>query len=228
LLVVAATVLVTAIAACGGGGEGSDEATPSSANPTEASTGTTVPPPCSQARHIVAMDFAGFLTSSQDDWTDWINGIDEPEVRPGTPELTHAYRDRGYEILYVTTAPPNVTVDGAPVPEAVEGWLQDNGFATGGGTRVYGYTGSVDDQSAPVASITDELLHLSADGVTSYAGYTDDEDKAYALASGGVPQERLYTISPNAGVSGTTAIPGDDLVAHRAVVDALPPVCTPG
>jgi hypothetical protein len=175
------------------------------------------------------MDFAGFLTTDQEQWTDWINDASaEPDMRPGGPELSLAYRARGYEVLYVTTAPPNITIGGAPVPEAVEGWLQRNGFAIDGGTRVYGYTGTVDNANAPVASITDELLRLSAEGVTGYAAYTDDEDKAYAFASGGVPQERLYTISPNAGVSGTTAIPDDDLVAHLAAVEALPPVCTTG
>lgn len=36
-----------------------------------------------------------------------------------------------------------------------------------------------------------------------------------------------HTISPNAGISETSAIPNDDLVAHRATIEALPQVCTP-
>lgn len=221
---VAGTLLV---GACGGGSRGDDP--PAVGAPEESTPEGTGPPPCSEARFVVAFDVAGFLNTDQDSWIDWINDPDdEPEVRTGAPELTHAYRAKGYEVLYITTVPPNVMIGGAPVPEAVQGWLQRNGFAVDAGTRVYGYTGTSDQPTAPVASITDELIRLASENVTSYAGYTENDDKAYAFASGGVPQERIYTISPNAGVSGTTAIPNDDLVAHRATIEALPPVCTPG
>jgi hypothetical protein len=216
------------VGACGGG-SGDNELPAAAGTPQETTPEDAGPPPCSEARFVVAFDVAGFLNTDQDSWIDWINDPEaEPEVRTGAPELTLSYRAKGYEVLYITTAPPNVMIGGAPVPEAVQGWLQRNGFAVDPGTRVYGYTGTSDQPTAPVASITDELIRLAGQNVTSYAGYTENDDKAYAFASGGVPQERIYTVSPNAGVSGTTAIPNDDLVAHRATIDALPPVCTPG
>jgi hypothetical protein len=220
----ASTLLVSA---CGGSGDNDPPA--AAGAPEEVAQQDTGPPPCREARFVVAFDVAGFLNTDQDSWIDWINDPEaEPDVRPGAPELTHAYRAKGYEVLYITTVPPNVLIGGAPAPVAVEGWIERHGFAADEGTRVYGYTGTSDQPNAPVASITDELIRLAGQNVTSYAGYTENDDKAYAFASGGVPQERIYTISPNAGVSGTTAIPNDDLLAHRATIDALPPVCTPG
>lgn len=222
--------LVLLAGACGGGGGDGDSAASGEQQRTaaEEATSSTALQPCGENRHIVAFDFAGMLTASQEDWVDWINGIAEPEPRAGGPEVIQAYRDRGYEILYVTTAPPNVLINDLPVPVAVEAWLEDHGFPLGEGTQVLGYTGNSTEPNAPILSITDELLRLGGEGVSRDAGYTENADKAYAYASGGIDPAHIYMIGEEAGVAGTTAIPGDDLLAHVATVEELPEVCVAG
>jgi hypothetical protein len=218
------------LAACGG--DGDEDAVPSAGDEQvatdETTSSTSALRACSEERHVVAFDFAGMLTASQQDWTDWINGIAEPEPRAGGVEVIQAYRERGYEVLYVTTAPPNILIDDLPVPVAVEGWLQRHGYPLGQGTHVLGYTGQSDDPHAPVLSITEELLRLGSEGVQRDAGYTENADKAYAYASGGVDPSRIFMIGAEAGVAGTQAIPEDDLVAHAASLQGLAPVCAVG
>lgn len=226
---------VLALAGCGGGGGGEDETPAATAEPPETTTAgaatdaPTGPRPCREDRHMVVFDFAGMLTLQDEAAVvnDWLNG-DPPEPRPGAPELSQAYRERGYEILYLTAAPSDLMVDGLPVATAVQEWLGDNGFPTDPeGTSVLGYTGS-GDVSAAILAITDELLRLASENVGLDAGYTDDEERVYPLASGGIPPERIYTIGPDAGAAGTTPLAGDDVQAHVGTVEELPPVCTPG
>jgi hypothetical protein len=217
-------------AACGG--DGGDQSAPAATGPqravTEGSTPSTVLRPCAEERHVVAFDFAGMLTAAQADWTNWIQGVGEPEPRPGGVEVIEAYRARGYEILYITTSPPNVLIDDLPVPVAVEGWLQRHGYPLGEGTQVLGYTGNNPEPNAPVLSITDELLRLAGEGVHRDAGYTENADKAYAYASGGIDPARIFMLGEEAGVAGTQVIADDDLVAHAASLQELPPVCDVG
>lgn len=230
---------VLTLAGCGGSdGDGGDTPTATGENtaPAADAVGTdggqaqapTPPLPCTQQRHMVTFDFAGTMTVQDelDVVTQWLAG-DEPDPRPGAAEISQAYRERGYELLYLTASPPDLTVEGLPVPAAVEDWLTRHGFATGEGVRVHGYTGGGDNREA-ILSITEELLRLTAEDVRLDAGYTDDEDRVYPLASGGIPAERIYTLGPNAGAAGTTALANDDLVAHLPAVQDLPAVCTPG
>jgi hypothetical protein len=226
-----APLALVALAACGGAND-DDQPTALSETTTPAPTEAEGTPACSQARHSVVLDFAGFITDGPDNdmWGPWITGVGDPTPRPGTIELTQAYRDRGYELIYVTTAPAEITIDGVPVPDAAQQWLKDNGYAwDDGATRVIGYNGNQSGGPDAVLSITSELIRLTTtDGVTHDVGYTNNADKAHAMTSGGVPLQRLFMIGEEAGTEGTTAIPGDDLSAHiTQVVSPLPPVCTP-
>jgi hypothetical protein len=233
--------MLGALGACGGGGgDGSsgtsgpgeaDDTAP--AAPGEGAGGDQALAPCSEEHHLVVIDFAGTLTQGdQSDetymWADWINGTAEPEVRPGAPEVTHAYRQRGYELLYSITVPPTITIEGMPPPLAVQGWLERNGFATGDGTSVLGYNGDSIEIPALAASITQELIRLADSGVRLDAAYTDNDYRVYAFTAGGIPEAQIYTLGPDAGLAGTTAIAGDDLVGHLDTVEALPPVCATG
>jgi hypothetical protein len=226
-----APLALLALTACGGGGDGDDTALAQTTQPeTTEPAGT---PPCAESRHSVVIDFAGFMTDGDESamWPDWINGAAAPTVRPGTVELSHAYVERGYEIIYVTTAPAGITIEGLPVPEAAQEWIRSNGFAWDDAvTRVIGYNGTNPEGSAAVLSITSELVRLSTgEGVSHDVGYTNNADKAHAMTSGGVPVQRLYMIGEEAGREGTTAVPNDDVATHMAqVVEPLPPVCTPG
>lgn len=243
--------LALPVAACGtGGSEGDDTPaatgeTPAdqagnpanagdTANPGDSGTGAApaaagAPPPCSQERHVVVIDVAGLLTVGDETqmWANWINGVTEPEVRPGGPELSQAYRERGYQVLYSITVPPSVLIDDQPPPVAVQLWLERNGFAADEDrTQVLGYTGDSIAINDLAASITDELLRLDSTGARVDAGYTDNDYRVNAFAAGGIPPERIFTLGPNAATAGTTVIPNDDLFAHLPTVQALPPVCT--
>jgi hypothetical protein len=220
-----------ALVSCGSSG---DDGPPAALSETSASSSTEPEgtPSCTESRHSVVLDFAGFLTDGSEDdmWIDWITGAANPAPRPGTVELTHAYADRGYEVIYVTTAPPNVLIEGRPVPEAAQEWIQTNGYAFNESARVIGYNGTDLDAGAPVLSITSELIRLGTeDHVAHDVGYTDNRDKAHAMAAGGVPLQGLYMIGEEAGSEGTTAIINGDMAAHLAqIVEPLPAVCTPG
>jgi hypothetical protein len=47
------------------------------------------------------------------------------------------------------------------------------------------------------------------------------------MSSGGIPAAGLWTLDAAAGTPGTTAVPGDDLVAHVETVERLGMVCQP-
>lgn len=233
-----AAVVVLSVALLGGGGSGcsggDDGAGGGSGSPSRASTpetsATGALAPCRVERHVVVIDVAGLLTLGDETqmWVDWINAVAEPEPRPGGPELSHAYRAKGYELLYSITVPPTILIEGLAPPLAVDAWLQRNGFATGDGTRVVGYNGDSTDINVLAASITDELMRLAAEGVHLDAAYTDNDYRVYAFTAAGIPAHQVFTLGPAAGMSGTTAVAGDDLEDHRSTVEALPPVCVTG
>jgi hypothetical protein len=161
------------------------------------------------------------------DFYDWLADPNAtPRVRTGAPELTHAYLDKGYEIIYVTLAPADLPVGDALIGDALGQWLDTNGFAGGERTRLFAPEpgGEREGQLAPL-QISDELVRERSEGVTVDYGYGNSEDKILAFQTGGIPPQQVYSLDEGAGSSGSTAIPGDDLVAHRATVDALTKVC---
>lgn len=208
-------------AGCSSGGDdgGLDEAA------AVGSTATTVPPlaPCTEARHVVVFDFFGFLSVNDEDLAQWAaDPTDAPDVRPGTPELATAYRSLGYELAYLTTVPVNFAIGDVPIDDAMREWLSQRGFPTGEGTTIMTW-----ESGDPIIGITNQLLRFAGQDVSVDAGYTDNEDKAYAIITGGVPADRMYTIASGAGTQGSTALPDDDVQAHAVNVQALPKVCEP-
>jgi hypothetical protein len=215
-------VVVCAPSACASGDDDSEVGTPPLDTATTAPLGSTTAPPCAQARHIVAFDFLGTLTPENDLAAAAAADLEVP-VRSGAADVATAYRDRGYEILYVSTAPANFPVGDQPLLDVLTMWLGRNGFPTGDGTRVWTW----DSGGDAVVALVEELLRLGQAGVTVDAAYTDDADKAHAMASGGVPADGLWTLGAAAGTPGTTAVPDDDLVAHVATVERLGMICQP-
>jgi hypothetical protein len=216
-------VVVYPFAACASGDDDSEVATPPPLDTeTTGALGSTTAPPCSQARHAVAFDFLGTLTPENDLGAAAAVNL-ELIVRPGAADVAMAYRDRGYEIVYVSTAPANFPIDGRPFVEVLTMWLGRNGFPTGDGTRVWTW----DSGGDAMIAVVEELLRLEQANVTVDAAYTDDADKAHAMASGGVPAAGLWTLDAAAGTPGTTPVPDDDLVAHLATVERLGMICQP-
>jgi hypothetical protein len=224
-----ATALLLALAvgtaACAGDDDSSEVTGPP---PLEADTtaapGSTAAPRCSDERHTVAFDIYGTLTI-EDDLSvladDSSLGL---TPRLGAASVATAYRDRGYEILYVSTAPATLEVDGVPLVDAVAVWLEINDFPTGPGTRVWAWESSGDAN----VSFVEELLRLEQAGVSVDAGYTGNPEKAHAMSSGGIPVAGLWTLGDAAGTPGTTTVNGDDLMAHLPTVERLGMICQPG
>jgi hypothetical protein len=215
-------VVVYAPTACANGDDDSEVATPPLDTGTTAPLGSTTAPPCAQSRHTVAFDFLGTLTPENDLAAAAAADL-QVAVRPGAADVATAYRDRGYEILYVTTAPADFPVDDQPFVDVLTMWLGRNGFPTGDGTRIWTW----DSGGDAIVAFVEELLRLQQADVTVDAGYTDDADKAHAMASGGVPAAGLWTLGAAAGTPGSTAVPNDNLLAHVATVERLGMICQP-
>ncbi len=224
------------VAACGG--DDTPRADPPISTTTASSEPAAAAPallPCAEDRHMVAVDILGLLTvENVEVLGPWIDGATEPTPRSGAPEVFRAYRERGYELLYITTIPPNAFRDRS-VEETATEWLTDNGFPSGPGTQIWVWDGVSRPDGQTWISITDEMLALAAEGVAIDAAYSENYDKTYAFAAGGVSPERNFSITPveSPGEAGPTSaptswIPNDDLVAHAAAVQQLPPVCQVG
>jgi hypothetical protein len=76
-----------------------------------------------------------------------------------------------------------------------------------------------------IIGITNQLLDFQSDGISVDAGYTDNQDKAAGMITGGVPADHMYTIGSGAGTEGSRAIPDGDVIAHAQNIVALPKVC---
>jgi len=207
-------------AGCGSGNSGTAEGgLAQTAETTEApSTGL---PSCAESRHIAVFDFFGFLSASDQDLRQWLDDpTDAPDVRPGTVETVSGYRSAGYEIAYLTTVPVNMTIGDVPIDDAIRDWLAQHGFPGGGGTTIMTW-----ESGDAIVGITNQLLRFAGQDINVDIGYTDNEDKAYAIITGGVPAEHMYTIGSGAGTEGSTAIPEDDVIRHANFVASLDKIC---
>lgn len=208
-------------AACGAGDD-TDDTLPTTI--TEAAGGETTVPSCGDERHAVVFDVSGTLADDAGAIDDWISGDSPaPDPRPGSVALTKAYLALGYEILYASTSPTDQVVDGQPVLDALTDWLTTNEFAVGTGTRVFGVDPA--RQRAPAVALADELVRTHSEGVVVDYGYAGSADNVLAFQTGGVAPAHTFSVNDDSGANGSTAIPADDLVSHRAMVDGLPRVC---
>jgi hypothetical protein len=223
--------MATAGGACGGGSSGATDSTTGASDGATIADATTAPVdpasrPCSEERHMVVFDFFGSLNGGIPDLARWIGDeATPPTPRPGAAAVATAYRDRGYEVLYLTLAPVTSTVDGVPLIDAANAWLAANGFPTGPGTQVWAWDGQA---ASPQVRAIDELIRLGNEGVSIDAAYTDNVDKANALISGGVPADHLFALDAATGRAGSTPVPGNDLAAHAGSLQTLARACQPG
>jgi hypothetical protein len=179
---------------------------------------------CAVERHVVVFDYFGGITTHDDDLFTWMeNPATAPPARSGVADVAQAYRQRGYEILYVTTAPPNLAIGGVGVGDLITEWLTAQGFPMDEGTTLWMWDGN----QTPMRSISSELTRLVDEGASIDAAYTDNEDKAFAFKSA-VPSQRVFTLGSGATATGTTPVPDDDMVAHLAEIELLEQVCRAG
>ncbi|MGH9210298.1 MAG: LNS2 domain-containing protein [Acidimicrobiales bacterium] len=229
----ASSPLLLAVAACGDGDDDPFTGAPPPTSEAEDETEAGLLP-CAENRHLVAFDVMGFLTQENiESLGPWLEGV-PPTPRAGSTELVQTYREKGYEVLYITTIPPDF-FGARTATEVVNEWLQASGYPLGNGTHFWAWDGQERPDGQTWVNLTDELLRFSSEGVGIDFSYTENTDKTYAFATGGVPPEGNFTLTPVEGLgegtptsAPTTLIPNDDLVAHTTTVQQLPPVCQVG
>jgi hypothetical protein len=181
--------------------------------------------PCPDNRHAIVADIRLLVISVGELFLWGQNPGYDPLVRAGALELLHAYRDRGYEIVYITGWPSDTMIGGESVTELLPTWISDHGFPNGDGTSLHMWD-PTDVQDENVFK-TQVMVDLSAAGVQVDWVYTGDETDVQAYRNGGIGAERIYTFEAAAvAYPDTEPIPGDDLAAHLvSSVGRLGSVC---
>jgi hypothetical protein len=218
------------VAACGGGSGGEEEAAPWETSVAD-TTGDTALPSCRDVQRAVVFSVFGAATTGEGgEATTWMDDPEAmPEARPGVAELATAYRDIGYQVMYVTLLPSETLVGDQPMVDAVTVWLGLNGFPVGEGARVWAPEG--EGAGDPSVALIEELARMGATGADFEAGYAGDQEMVFPLAAGGVPGDKVFMLGATGGDepsdSETTAtpLPDGDLVAHVTEVQALEPIC---
>jgi hypothetical protein len=227
------SALLFVLVACSHDDDESRAGDPGGTSSTESAAQTTPAlRPCSEDRHVVVFDFMGVLIEGNlEVFLPWIADGTVPATRPGARELVQAYRERGYEILYLAPTGPLDMFTGGNIQDVLTQWLQANGYPLDDSTHVWVWSGRAGPEDQKWITITDELIRLANEAAIVDFGYTQDVDKALAMASGGTPPDGLFSLTPLEEMEPTHAspptslIPGDDLVAHLDTVQQLPPVC---
>lgn len=216
--------LALVVGACGGGAEVTSADPPTTAAPSTTDDEADGLLPCSQDRHAVIVDLDGTVTSDTGQYGRWMADPDyDPELRPGAPELMRAWRERGYEIVYLAGRLSSSTIGGTPIEDATLAWLEAHDVPADEGTHLRFW----DNESMAIDHYkTQTLLDLRTEGVSVEYGYTDAELDITAYRAGGLAPERIFTRDPVAGDQGTTAVVEPTWLGHLAdTVDPLPPVC---
>ena len=214
--------------ACGDGG-GDDEAPFATSGAT--TTDDASLPSCREVnRAVVFVVFGGATSGADGEDTEWVNDPDaEPAARPRAAAVASAYRELGYEIVYVALLPSETLIGDRPVVDAVTVWLGLNSFPVGEGAQVWAPPG--DGSGDPSVALIEELARLGAAGVEVDAGYAGDQETVFPLAAGGVPRDRVFMVGATGGELASdreiSSIPlrDEDLPAHVAEVQAIEPIC---
>ena len=135
------------------------------------------------------------------------------------PELTRAWADKGYKVVYLSARPDAVRT-------ATRAWLARHGFAYGAlitsADLLLMPQPTTEYKTAALANLSDTLGY---DLVAAYGNATTD---IAAYEMDGIPKAHTFIIGENAGMDGTVAIDGKDYESHIAgYVDAQPDATQP-
>jgi hypothetical protein len=222
--VCASPALALVLGACGGDTDLTSADPVTTATPTTTEEDTDRLLPCSEDRHAVIVDLDGAITMGTDEYDKWMEDPDhEPELRFGAAELMRAWRERGYEIVYLADGLADSTIGDTPIDEATTAWLEKHGVPSGEGTQLLFW----DNENMSLDGYkTQTLLDLGTEGVSIDYGYTDSEVDITAYRAGGLRADGIFTRDPVAGELGTTAVAEPTWLNHLVdTVDPLPPVC---
>jgi len=173
----------------------------------------------------IVSDIDETLTTSDGEWL-WqmLFGDHDPAMRPGGPQLLHAYAERGYFIVYLTSRPAdaNLGFTGEPAYDATWRWLAEHGFPVDPAHTRLELSPSTVLGDAAAEYKGNALLDLQAEGFTFTAAYGNATTDIAAYATAGIPKDHTFIIGPHAGEESTVAIQGDGWDEH--LTDYLPTV----
>ncbi|MBL4817823.1 MAG: hypothetical protein JKY15_01145 [Deltaproteobacteria bacterium] len=152
---------------------------------------------------LVVFDIDGTLTYSNTD----------SSVRPGAVNTTHAIRDSGFEVLYLSGRHYVLT-------NITKRLLRDNQFAPG--TLVVGQ--SISDiwpSNGHVGEFKLKYLnYLRSLGIKIKQAYGNAESDIYAYLSAKIPTQNIYIMGEYGGQKDTQAL-GEDFLSHLGLLVAV-------
>ncbi|HYD81051.1 MAG TPA: hypothetical protein VEC06_14690 [Paucimonas sp.] len=165
-------------------------------------------------RDAVLFDIDGTLTINDfEAYADYV-GIKTATPYYYAPEVVNAYRQKGYQIIYLTARPYWVTKDGRE-------WLNIQKI-----NQWHYHSNPYGDGPIPPdtqAFKTDYVRYLrNVVGLNIVRAYGNATTDIAAYADGGIPKAETYIIGPNAGASGTQPIHGEYGSHYTFVVAPTP------
>lgn len=166
------------------------------------------------SRDAVLFDIDGTLTINDfEAYADYV-GVKTATAYSYAPQVVNAYRQKGYQVIFLTGRPYWVTKDGLE-------WLkiQDMG-------QWHYHSNPYGDGPIPPNTQqfkTDYVRYLrDTVGLNIVRAYGNATTDIAAYADGGIPKAQTFIIGPNAGASGTQAIQGDYTAHYSFVVEPTP------
>ncbi len=174
---------------------------------------------------VVVTDIDGTLTTSDFElitqiFTDLFSGSYVPEAYPGGQDVLWAYRQKGYQIIYVTGRPDLLRAQ-------TQTWLVDLGYPPGVVHLTDTNTQAFPTDAGVAAYKTDFLNKVVAEAQAAfYAAYGNATTDIHAYANVNIPKNRTYIIGANAGQEGTVAV--NAYPSHLPTAQAAPAALVPG
>jgi hypothetical protein len=160
---------------------------------------------------VVVFDIDGTLTVHDreinrevldDYFEDLYDGDYVPEGWRGGPELTRAWADKGYLLLYVTGRPYWLL-------DKSRAWLDDRGYAPGIVRTTLRHRDVVPSVDGVGEFKRDFFRGVLDTGWIVEAAYGNATTDVWAYGEAGIAKERTFIIGPHAGKDGTQAIAPD-------------------
>ena len=165
-------------------------------------------------RDAVLFDIDGTLTINDfEAYADYV-GVKTATAYAYAPEVVNTYRQKGYQVIFLTARPYWVTKDGRE-------WL---GIKNIGQWHYHSnpYGGGPIPPNTQQFK-TDYVRYLrNTVGLNIIRAYGNATTDIAAYADGGIPKANTFIIGPNAGASGTQPINGEYGAHHAFVVTPTP------
>lgn len=152
-------------------------------------------------RDAVLFDIDGTLTINDfEAYADYV-GIKTATPYYYAPQVVNAYREKGYQVIFLTARPYWVTKDGLEwlnIQKIGQWHYHSNPYSSG----------PIPPNTQQFK--TDYVRHLrNTVGLNIVRAYGNASTDIAAYADGGIPKASTYIIGPNAGASGTQPIHGE-------------------